>query len=92
MALFLFGNGIHIYHPDGEELAFGKLLVVHFLTEVACALLLTLVVAMSPAELTFAKRAITVAAIVILTAAIYENPYWNWYGCQSHSLFAHASG
>ena len=49
-------TGILIYHPGGQELAFGKLLAMQFLTGVAGAMLLALVLVMTADATTFLKE------------------------------------
>jgi hypothetical protein len=85
-------TGILVYHPGGEELAFGKLLAVQFLTGVVGALLLAVVLAMAADGTSFGKRAIIVSAIAVFAAVIYEIPYWNWYGFPVDYILAHAAG
>ncbi len=85
-------TGILIYHPGGEELAFGKLLAVQFLTGLAGSLLLALVLAMTVDATNFIKRALSVVAIAVFAAVIYEIPYWNWYGFPLNYTIAHAAG
>jgi hypothetical protein len=85
-------TGILIYHPGGEELAFGKLLAVQFLTGVAGALLIALILAMTADTTTFKKRALTVVTIAVFAAVIYEIPYWNWYGFPTNYTLAHGAG
>ena len=85
-------NGILIYHPGGQELAFGKLLTVQFLTGLAGAILLALMLVMTADATTFLKRALLVLAISLFAAVIYEIPYWNWYGFPTNYTLAHAAG
>jgi heme exporter protein D len=72
-------SGILIYHPPGAKgLTPGRLLT-EFLTELAEALLLALLLAQTSLA-TFASR-IGFVTIAALMAAITTNlPYWNWYG------------
>ena len=85
-------TGILIYHPGGEELAFGKLLTVQFLTGLAGALLLGFVLAITVDATSFKSRAFLVSAIAAFAAVIYEIPYWNWYGFPGNYILAHAAG
>jgi len=85
-------TGILIYHPGGQELAFGKLLTVQFLTGLAGAMLLALVLVMTADATKFLKRSLLVLAISLFAAVIYEIPYWNWYGFPTSYTLAHAAG
>lgn len=85
-------TGILIYHPGGEDLAFGKLLSVQFLIGLAGAFLLAWVLAVTVDATTFKTRALLVVAISVFAAVIYEIPYWNWYGFPSNYIIAHAAG
>lgn len=85
-------TGILIYHPGGEGLSFSKLIAVQFLTGLAGTLLLAFVLAVTVDATTFKKRALLVAAISVFAAAIYEIPYWNWYGFPANYIIAHAAG
>jgi len=85
-------TGILIYHPGGQELDFGRLIAVQFLTGLAGAGLLAWVLAMTAGATTFLHRALLVVAISLFASVIYEIPYWNWYGFPTDYSIAHAAG
>lgn len=85
-------TGILVYHPGGQDLAFGGLLTVQFVTGLIGTLLLGLVLAMTADATTFRTRTLTVVAIAGFAAVIYEIPYWNWYGFPANYVIAHAAG
>jgi hypothetical protein len=83
-------SGILIYHPPGAKALAPSQLVTEFLTELAEALLLALLLAQTSLP-TFASR-IGFVIIAALMAAITTNlPYWNWYGFPTSYTTAYMS-
>jgi hypothetical protein len=83
-------SGILIYHPPGAKALTSGQLMTEFLTELAEALLLALLLAQTSLA-TFASR-IGFVTIAALMAAITTNlPYWNWYGFPTSYTTAYMS-
>ncbi len=83
-------SGILIYHPPGAKALTSGQLMTEFLTELAEALLLALLLAQTSLA-TFASR-IGFVTIAALMASITTNlPYWNWYGFPTSYTTAYMS-
>jgi hypothetical protein len=79
-----------IYHPPGAKALTSGQLMTEFLTELAEALLLALLLAQTSLA-TFASR-IGFVTIAALMASITTNlPYWNWYGFPTSYTTAYMS-
>ncbi|HVO80551.1 MAG TPA: hypothetical protein VMT28_07460 [Terriglobales bacterium] len=85
-------NGILIYHPDGEELNFGKLLTIQFLVGLAASFLLCWILAATIEATTYWKRISMVVAITLFAGIIFDIPYWNWYGFPTNYTLVHMAG
>jgi hypothetical protein len=72
-------SGILMYHPPGRPFAFGKALMIEFITQLIEAILVVLLLAQTRIE-TFAGRVGFVLAAGILAAIATNISYWNWYG------------
>jgi len=72
-------SGILMYHPPGRPFAFGKALMIEFITQFVEAILVVLLLAQTRIE-TFAGRVGFVLAAGILAAIATNISYWNWYG------------
>jgi hypothetical protein len=72
-------SGILMYHPPGRAFAFGKALMIEFVTQLVEAILVVLLLAQTRIE-TFAGRVGFVLAAGILAAIATNISYWNWYG------------
>ena len=72
-------SGILMYHPSGRPFAFGKALMIEFITQLIEAILVVLLLAQTRIE-TFAGRVGFVLAAGILVAIATNISYWNWYG------------
>jgi len=72
-------SGLLIYHPPGAKALSPGQLGTEFLTEVAEALLLALLLAQTTLR-TFASRMGFVMLAAVMAAITTNIPYWNWYG------------
>jgi hypothetical protein len=81
-------SGILIYHPAGAKMRMGAQLGTEFLTELAEAFLLVLLLARARIT-TFGGR-VRFAVIAGVMVAIGTNvSYWNWYGFPGNYTFAY---
>lgn len=75
-------SGILIYHPPGAKALTPGQLMTEFLTELAEALLLALLLAQTNLA-TFPSRMGFVTLAALMAAITTNVPYWNWYGFPS---------
>ena len=73
-------SGILVYHPDGEELNFPKLMVHQFLFGLAGSFVIAWILALTAGSTTFGSRACLVLLIALFGGIVYSLPEWNWYG------------
>jgi hypothetical protein len=72
-------SGLLIYHPPGAKALTPGQLITEFMTELAEALLLALLLAQTSLA-TFASRMGFVTLAALMAAITTNIPYWNWYG------------
>ncbi len=83
-------SGLLIYHPPGAKGLTPGQLVTEFLTELAEALLLALLLAQTSLA-TFASRMGFVIVAALMAAITTNIPYWNWYGFPASYTTAYMS-
>jgi hypothetical protein len=81
-------SGILIYHPAGAKLRIGSQLGTEFLTELAEAFLLVLLLARARIA-TFGGRVRFAVIAGVLVAIATNVSYWNWYGFPGNYTFAY---
>lgn len=82
-------SGILVYHPGGEELQFGKLLIYQFVFGLVGAFLVAWVLALAAGVTTYGSRVLIVLAITLFGGVMYDLPAWNWYGFPMDYTLAH---
>jgi len=82
-------TGILIYHPGGEELNFGKRLVVQFMIGLVAAFLAAWILAMTASATTFSGRVLIITLMALFAGVYMSLPYWNWYGFPTNYTVAY---
>lgn len=85
-------SGILVYHPGGEALNFGKLMIYQFLFGLAGSFVIAWILALTAGSTTFGSRACLVLLITLFGGIVYSLPEWNWYGYPASYTIASISG
>jgi len=85
-------TGILIYKPGGENLNFGKLLLVQFLIGLVAAFISAWILGATAGATSYGTRVLIVALIGLFAEIYIDMPYWNWYGFPLDYTIAHLLG
>jgi hypothetical protein len=81
-------SGFLVYHPQGRQFVFARLLGVEFATDLLESILVVFLLAQTRIG-GFAGRVGFVLVAGILAAVATNVPYWNWYGFPKHYVAAY---
>jgi hypothetical protein len=85
-------TGILIYKPGGEDLNFGKLLVIQFLIGLIAAFIAAWILGATVSATTYGTRVMIVVLIGLFAEIYIDLPYWNWYGFPMNYTIGHLLG
>jgi len=85
-------TGILIYKPGGEDLNFGKLLVIQFLIGLIAAFIAAWILGATASATTYGTRVMIVVLIGLFAEIYIDLPYWNWYGFPMNYAIGHLLG
>jgi hypothetical protein len=85
-------TGILIYKPGGEDLNFGKLLVIQFLIGLVAAFIAAWILGATASATKYGTRVMIVVLIGLFAEIYIDLPYWNWYGFPMNYTIGHLLG
>jgi hypothetical protein len=85
-------TGILIYKPGGEDLNFGKLLIIQFLIGLIAAFIAAWILGTTVSATTYGTRVMIVVLIGLFAEIYIDLPYWNWYGFPMNYIIGHLLG
>jgi hypothetical protein len=85
-------TGILMYKPGGEDLNFGKLLVVQFLIGLVAAFIAAWILGRTVSATSYGTRVVIVLLIGLFAEIYIDFPYWNWYGFPMNYTLGHLFG
>jgi hypothetical protein len=85
-------TGIVIYKTGGEDLSFGKLLLVQFLIGLAGAFIAAWILGANVSATTYGARVMIIVLIGLFAELYIVLPYWNWYWFPTNYTIGHLIG